>query len=223
MRRPGVSAGLMLLVALGGCGDGVGDDDAIDPSNPIALSRVLEVDGARRRTGLPPSPSAGADAPSLTASSTAAVVQGRRFAVELEFTPGEEDDGPRRVFFGVEGARDHFVLDAAEPLRFSVLVPSQVSEGRFRFHVCADDQSGRVSNAVVLGIDVTPPIVQRDDGFFCTTGGESACEGRGLQFCIEPESRDCFYLIGGEVVGCTCSEGSPNPACTERVVELCAP
>jgi hypothetical protein len=221
MGRRGGAATLVSLIA--GCGSVVGGEGSVDPSNANALSRVLDVDEARRRSGPPPSASVGPDAPSLVASSTAAVVLGRRFEVELEFIPGESGAGPRRLFFGVEGASDHFVRDAGSDLVLSVLVPSEVAEGDFQFHVCAEDEAGRVSNPVVLDIDVIPPIVQREDGFFCTTGGESSCQDRGLQFCIEPETRACFYLIGGEAVDCACPEGGPNRSCVDRIVELCAP
>ncbi|MEM1022695.1 MAG: hypothetical protein AAGD10_03840 [Myxococcota bacterium] len=216
--RLGVSAGLFLFAA---CGNVVGVDGSVDPDNANALSLALDVDRARRRVGALPTPSVGSSAPQLVATSTPAVVRGRSFSIDLEFSPGEDGDLPRRVYFGVEGAEDYFLLDATAPLAVQVRVPSEVAEGRFSYHVCVDDEAGRVSNAVLASIDVIPPIIQREDGFFCSTGGESSCRGRGLQFCIEPDSRACFYVIEGERVGCACPEGSPTTSCVDRVVELC--
>jgi hypothetical protein len=218
-------------LALAACGDdsdsdGNGGGGNIDPSDVQAVSSALDIEAGVRTSGTPPAPTSGGAG--ITAGTPV-----------INATPGEgvtlrvDVNGSRPItqtYLQVEGADEYFAIPtpvaAAGTVELSFAVPAGLRRGSFGLYACVADENDEISNPISIPVFVNQRF-NVPDGVFCggDQGGGAVCpNGRSLDFCINPTSGACFYVVGGQPVDCgNCNSGGgfSVESCINQTVALC--
>jgi hypothetical protein len=152
---------LATLVLVVGCSKNEEPAPKVDPTNPDALTSVLEIPNSSRVKGSPPQPSLGTR-PSLTTSqSSVSIAPDNTMYIPCQYTvpSGSSVAG---VYLMVNGATSYFKITNLTAISGIVLVPvrvpANVITGSFRMTYCIYDNQNRVSNTLITIVKVVAEL-----------------------------------------------------------------
>lgn len=168
----------------------VSDEIVIDPTDAKAVSKVLIMpDGTQTTLGNPPSPSTDTRAPKVTGQPSTIPTQNGN-AENIGFQYSNLNGGVRSVYVQVEGADTYYNVPINNPningsgrITLPISLPETLGSGNFYLGYCVVDYSGRISNIIRTGFNITrvaPINPAVGNGSFVVNGqtfnGQTQCD-----------------------------------------------